>query len=82
MKPAESYIFLISRPAGTPTNPESLIGALEALGVWVDLKYGAVPVDPLKLRFALRGTAQADVIERLSNDSTIEIFADPHVDSA
>lgn len=81
MKPSESYIFVISRPAGVPTDPESLIGALEALGVQVDLKYGAVPVDPLKLRFALRGTAHADVIERVAHDSTIEVFADLHVDS-
>jgi len=55
MKAAESYIFVISMPAGAPTDPESLIGALEAMGVHVDLIYGAVPVNLLKLRYCARG---------------------------
>lgn len=80
MKPAGRYIFLITRPAGTLTDPESLTSSLAALGVQVDLEYGAVPIDPLKLRFALRGSASVDVIERL--DSAIEVFADPHVGGA
>jgi hypothetical protein len=79
MKPAESYMFLVSRPAGAPTDPESLIGALEGLGVQVDRSYGAVPIDPLKLRFVLRGTANADAIEAAAHDPTVEVFADPHV---
>jgi hypothetical protein len=81
MKPIERYIFLVTRPAGAPTDPESLIGALAALGVQVDVGYGAVPIDPLKLRFVLRGTAHADAIEALEDDPTIEVFADPHVGS-
>jgi hypothetical protein len=80
MKPTGSYIFLITRPAGTPTDRESLTSSLAALGVQVDLEYGVVPIDPLKLRFALRGSASAEVIEKL--DSTIEVFTDPHVGGA
>jgi len=78
---AKRYIFVISRPSGVATDPESLIRVLEDLGIQVDREYGAVPVDPFKLRFALRGTANADVIERVERDSTIEILTDPQVES-
>ena len=80
MEPVQRYIFVIARSTGASTDTESLIGALEALGIQVDRKYGAVLVDPIKLRFALRGTAHADVMERVADDSSIEIFVDQQVE--
>jgi len=80
MKPAKRYIFVISRPSGASADLESLISALETLGIQVDREYGAAALDPpVRSRFALRGTADADVIERVVRDSSIKAFADPEV---
>lgn len=79
MEPGNRYIFLISRPPGAPSDPETLIDLLVAHGVEVDADYGAVPIDPRESRFILRGTAQASVIEALGRDPDIDVFADPQV---
>jgi hypothetical protein len=79
MQPLKRYIFIITRHPGMPNDLESLIAAVEAKGVQVDRGYGAVPIDRIKSRFSIRGTADADVLDKISRDSSIEIFTDPGV---
>jgi hypothetical protein len=79
MQLLKRYIFIVTRPPGMPDDPELLIASVEAKGVQVDRGYGAVPIDRSKSRFAVRGTAGADVLDKISHDPSIEIFADPGV---
>lgn len=78
MKNSQRFIFVISGSPGRET--ERLFAYLEAAGVTVDREYGAVQLDAEKTRFALRGKASKEVVEKLLRSKQLEIVPDSELE--
>lgn len=78
MKKSQHLIFVLSNNLGQGT--EHLLDYLETTGVIVDRKYGVVPLNIEKTKFALRGTASKKVVETLQHDTRLEMWPDSELD--
>lgn len=74
----QRLIFVLSKAPEHGT--EHLLDYLESAGVIVDHKYGVVPLNVEKTRFALRGTASKKVAETLQRDTRLEMWPDSELD--
>lgn len=78
MEIGQRFIFVLSGSPGRET--ERLFAYLEAAGVTVDREYGAVQLDVEKTRFALRGRASKEVVEKLLRNERLEILPDSELE--
>jgi hypothetical protein len=74
MANVQRLFFVISGSLGR--EPEHLFNFLEIAGVKVDREYGTVLLNIEKTRFALRGQASKEIVEKLLHDERLEILPD------